>query len=103
MLPQRLDIRHVRAERVVLGRVGSGRTARVEEHELEAVVEAGEVPELGGRAARAAGVADEERAAATPLVREGESLGGGEGLRHGRLASTTLSLPARSAVIATST
>ena len=94
--------RRTRPERVVVGRVRAVRAARAEEHELERVVEPGEVVELGRRPARAAGMADEERAAPAPLVRKGQPVGRGEDLDHGSLPSTTLSRPVRSAVIATS-
>src|SRR3954447_25257444 len=101
MLAQCLDVTDVRRERVVVGRVRAERAARAEQDKVERVVETGEVPELGGRPARAARVADEERPAPSPLVREGESVRRAERLSHGNLPSTTLSRPVRSAVIAT--
>src|SRR4051812_31812443 len=100
MLAQCLDVTDVRRERVVVGRVRAERAARAEQDKVERVVETGEVPELGGRPARAARVADEERPAPSPLVREGESVRRAERLSHGNLPSTTLSRPVRSAVIA---
>src|SRR5207253_10739857 len=101
-LTLRLDVGGVRAESIVVGRIGAGRPARAEQHELERVVETGEVAELGSRAARRAGVANEERPTATALVRKRQPSRCGEDLDHGRLPSTTLSRPVRSAVIATS-
>src|SRR5581483_4544840 len=68
----------------------------------EAVVQPGEVLELGGRPAWTAGVEDEERPVPPPLVREREPVGRGEDLDHGSLPSTTLARPVRSSVIATS-
>ena len=69
VLPQRLDVRDVGPERVVVGRVRSVRASRAEEHELERVVEPGEVLELGAptRPGRPDGKqgADRSRAART--------------------------------------
>ena len=101
MLAQRLEVGDVRPERVVVGRIGSVRAAWTEQEELERVVETREVEELGGRAAGTAGMADEERAAPSPLVGEVQPLRRGEDLDHGSLASTTLARPVRSAVTAT--
>src|SRR5262245_56401381 len=99
--PQCFDVGDIRGERIVAGRIGSVRASGVEQQELERVVEPGEVLELGARAPGAARVTNEERPAASPLVREGEPVGRGEDLDHGSLPSTTLSRPVRSAVIAT--
>src|SRR5438552_2891776 len=103
VLTQRFDVSGVRAECVVVGRIRAGRPAGAEQHELKRVIETGEVAELGGGTARPAGVANEERSTPTALVREGEPFGRGEDLDHGRLPSTTLSRPVRSAVTATPT
>src|SRR5262249_43950345 len=78
------------------------RAARVEQHQLERVVEACKIFELGRRPAGATGMADEERPAPAPLVREGEPVRRGEDLDHGSLPSTTLARPVRAEVIATS-
>src|SRR3954447_21025454 len=78
MLAQGLHVADVRRERVVLGGVRAERSARAEQHELKRVVEAGEVAEFGGRPARAARMADKERPAPSPFVREREPVRRGE-------------------------
>ena len=102
VLAQRLDVGDVRGERVVVGRIRAVRAARAEKHELERVVEAGEVTELGGRPAGTAGW----QTSSGPFPRRSyervKPVGRAEDLDHGSLPSTTLSRPVRSAVIATS-
>src|SRR5207247_9623053 len=84
----------------VLRRRGAFRAPRVEENERGRRAEAAEVGEVARRVARAAGMADEQRAGALTAVGQGTPVLRAERLGHGLFFPTRMrSLPVRSTTI----